>query len=143
MISQAIKERDCLNGAGIAPISINGTLTNTGTIDMSVFNRVNFYVYQGVGAFNINAALQQGNNSSGNDAVALGTPSFVNLNAAGNYATIEMRADQMTARYIRCQVNTAGAVLVSVVGIGTECRYGPANSFDSANFVTQANRVVT
>jgi hypothetical protein len=134
VFTQQIRERDSLNAAGIPPQSVNGVLTNTASIDMSIFNRLYFDIYQGVGAFAVTWTLMQGNNSSGNDKAALPTTFTGTLNAANGIASVEIRADQLNYRYGTLQINTAGAVLVCVIPRATECRYPPANSYD-ASFV--------
>ena len=142
MYQQTCRERDSVNGTGIYPVSLNGQ-TNSGTFDMSVFNRVCFYCMQGVGAFSLNATLYQGNNSNGSDGAALSANSFQLSNGANSQFTIECRGDQMTYRYAKLNLLTAGAVLVSVFGVGTECRYGPANAFDLNSTLVTARFVAS
>jgi hypothetical protein len=131
---QQVRERDSLNAAGIPPQQLNGTVTS-GSFDMSIFYRVYADVYQGVGAFALNASIFQGNNANGSDAAALPTAFFKSLNAANSLMSIECRADQLNYRYATISVISAGLVYACVIVRGTECRYPPANSFDNASVV--------
>lgn len=140
MFTEALKERDSLNAAGIPPQSLNGTANST-AVDMSLFNRVQFLVYTGVGAFSVNAALQQGNNANGSDAAAITNGAAASVNSANAGFTLEIASNQLTGRYVRVQLVTIGAVLVAAVPVATEPRYHPANSYDAA-FVNQRFQAV-
>jgi hypothetical protein len=142
MYQQTCRERDSINGTGIYPQSVNGQ-TNSGTIDMSLFNRACWYIMQGVGAFQLNATLYQGNNSNGSDGAAISANSFQVSNAANSQFTVEIRGDQMTYRYAKLNLVTAGAVLCSAFGVGTECRYGPANAYDLNSSLVTARFVAS
>ena len=132
------RERDSLNAAAIPPSSLNGTY-NTGGIDMSVFERGQFFISWGdATGSTINAALYQGNSADGSGKVAVTNGLSSSYNTLNGTMTMELRSDQMFARYLFCQVVVATvALLTSVTPVGTVARFRPANSFDNSKVATR------
>lgn len=133
MMTELLREAiglPAING-GLAAGSLNGS-GNTGTIDMSKFHRGGFLVSSsGTG----NVYLKQSANANGASATNLaGGTAAMNANS---FTTVETRADQMTARYLLCQIVTDAAASVSAAGIGIEPRHGPANAADNTFVVTR------
>lgn len=119
--------------AGLIPASVNGE-TNSGTIDMKLNYRAMFAVQ--IGAGTANAVIQQTNNSNGATATNVaGTALVLTANTAG---TAEVRADQITARYIKLNITTDAAAIVGIMGFATPNRFN-AQGQDNAS---SNNRVV-
>ncbi len=127
-----LQERDSFAATPIYPASNSGT-QGTGAVDMSKFNRVQFL--WGVGTVGANASVQfylaQTNDSTGASGVNLTSSSPTNISVAGNVGSIEVQAEQLTARYVVCNaVVTVNACVLSVFPYGTMARYQPANTYD-------------
>lgn len=127
----------------------NGTQFSQ-TIDMSRFNRAQFIMQLGAvqagGLATMN--LQQTNNANGATNVNLlgsgvgGTNAVAVGTSANQICRIEVRADQMTRRYLQCVVVTSVNVInYGVIGMPSEARNHPAggnNAVDLANNVVVA-----
>lgn len=138
MMTELVKERQglaALNG-GLAIASVNGS-TNTGTIDMSKFNRAQFIV--GIGSAGTgNAYLKQSANSNGTGATNIQmNPQNAAALGANGFVTLEARSDQLTSRYLLCQIVTDAAYNVVAIGEGFEPRFEPANAADNAAINTR------
>lgn len=139
MMTELLKESlslPALSG-GLLPISVNGQ-TNSGTIDMKLFNRATFLISLGLGVATGNIQLQATNNANGASATAI---AGCNIAYTANSAvySIECRSDQISFyRYVKCNIITDGAVLASIVGIGAIPRYSPANAYDNTSVNTRS-----
>jgi hypothetical protein len=119
---------------GLPPQSVNGSI-NTGTIDMSKFNRGGFIVSS---AGTANAYLKQSANANGAGATNMqSSPQNAAAVNTNGFVTLECRSDEMTSRYLLCQIVTDAAASTCAVGIGTEPRFGPANASDNAFVATR------
>ena len=122
---------------GLLPISVNGQ-TNTGTIDMKLFNRATFLISLGLGVATGNIVLQAGNNADGSSATTIAGCNIAYTANSKVYA-VECRSDQISFyRYVKANIITDGACLVSAVGIGAIPRYSPANAYYNASVGTRA-----
>lgn len=135
MFTEQLKERDSIAGTPIHPASLNGA-QNSGTVDMSKFNRVQFM--GGVGTLGTNATidarLEESDNSNGASGVNITGASITQINAANKHFTIEVRADQLSKRYVRCVVTVGvAASVITCYPIGTAARNKPATSNDDAS----------
>jgi hypothetical protein len=110
---------------GLKPISASAQ-TNSGTIDMSKFNRAHFILSLGLGNAGGNAALQWTNNANGATATTITGGSLAYV-ANNSLYTFEARADQLpyNARYVKLNFIPDGAVIVSIVGEGHDPRHQP------------------
>jgi hypothetical protein len=133
-------------GAPVFPVSQAVGTVNTGGIDMQEFRRAIFVINVGsVGAAGtVNALLQESavsnfatsNNVAGNGTVT--TASITQISVSNQQATIEIRAGQLTKRYVRCQITIGGnAVLLAAHAIGGEADHKPggglAPGYDDAS----------
>jgi hypothetical protein len=130
-------------GAPIFTQSLNSSNATSGSIDMSKFHRALFILEVGsvTASGLLNVQLVEDTNSSLNAATSLAgnNVSLANLNTANKQYTFEVRADQMTKRYVGLQcTETAGhAITVTVVGFGDEANHKPGNAANDASVVTQ------
>ena len=128
---QTLAERDSLAGNAVIPASLNGT-SNTGLVDMSRFNRVMFICATGTVNSNSATVLQQGNNANGSDQTNITNAAAANVNGANATWTLEVASNQLTGRYVRCQIVNTLASIGAVIPVATMARYAPANAYDSA-----------
>ena len=135
MMTETIRERMSL-GQMIHSASHNG-VSNTGTLDMSLFNRANFIIDVGtLGASGtIDASLYESDNANAAAPNGLIAGSAITqIIAANKTATVEVRADQMTRRYLLLSSNNnVAASVYSVFPCGHEPRNHPCNSNDYAD----------
>lgn len=116
---------------GLLPISINAQ-DNSGTIDMSKFNRAHFVVSLGLGNAGGNVALQETNNANGATATTIVGATYAYV-ANNSLFSLEARADQMTynRRYLKVNIIPDGAVIASIVGQGLEPKHQPVTDNNS------------
>ena len=111
----------------------------TGTIDMSLFHRC--MAIAGVGTLGAAEAfiirLQETNESGGGNATNISGAVAASFNTVNTTVTVEVRADQLTKRYVKALITPTGSNASVTYGvlIGAEPRYHP-QSGDSAS-VTQ------
>jgi hypothetical protein len=129
--------------APVNPQTINNTSKTTGSVDLSLFHRALFLVEIGAvtggGSINLQlvedtaANLGTATNLAGNNVSQTG------LTTANKQYTFEVRADQITKRYVGLKITETGLqnVVVSVVGFGDECGHKPGNANNDASVVTQ------
>lgn len=118
---------------GLLPISA-AAQTNSGTIDMSKYNRAHFIISLGLGTATGNIALQQTNNANGATALAVNNGSIA-YTANNSIFTLEARADQLSygTRYLKVNFIPDGAIITSIVGEGLEPRFQPITDNTSVN----------
>lgn len=122
--------------------SLNGP-NCTVALDMKVFNKGILVVNVGAlgsTASTINAALYESANSDGTGQTLISGSEIATITASSRGAVIGIDAAEMTQRYLYGRV-TVGVVATpaSAMIFGTDCRYGPANSFDYNS--TQVQRI--
>ena len=127
----------------VDPQVINDTSKTAGGIDMSKFKRALFVVNVGavVGGGSLNfqlvedtqASLATATNLAGNNVSQTG------FTTANKLVTFEVRADQMTKRYLGLKVTETGVqnVNVCVIGLGGEAIEKPGNANNAASVNTQ------
>lgn len=138
MMTELMKEALALPAlsGGLAIASVNGS-TNTGTVDMRLFNRVMWLIAIGSGGTG-NAYLKQTNNSNGATASNMqSSPQNAAALGANGMVTLECRSDQMTARYSLCQIVTDAAYNVFATALVGINRYEPASAYDNASVNTR------
>lgn len=127
----------------IAPSNhTNNTDTTVAGIDMSTIRRLITYLQVGVLGSSANVQLyyqaSANSNMTGTTNVASAIPITGNTN--GRIESLEVRADQLPSgtRYVQpvLIVNTA-ASFVSMIVLGSDAEYSPANQYNIANTVDQ------
>lgn len=122
---------------GLLPISVNGQ-TNSGTIDMSKYNRAQFLVSLGLGVATGNINLQQTANANGAGATNISGATIAYTANSAVYG-LEVRADQLTSRYVKCNLVTDGACIASIIGEGAIPRFQPVSDNTSVVSRVAAN----
>jgi len=148
MYTELIKERDALPALNVYAATLNNSSANTTVVDMSLFNRVNFFglVSGGVAGNNLSINIQQTNNANGSSPTNLslvtgitGTSlAIANQTSCGSFS-LEASATQFTARYALCNMTetSSKAVTVSCLAVATEARYKPANTNDNSTVISR------
>jgi hypothetical protein len=140
MYTETITQRLAL-GNGLAPqILINATL-NTPALDLSLARRAFFHVSVGavVNGGSLTCTLQESADNSSWSNLAGTNVSQAGLTTANKITTFEARADQLTKRYLRLQVQETGNqnVYVAVACWTDEGAHKPNNVNNGANVGTQ------
>jgi hypothetical protein len=128
-------------------INSGGTATVTaGPVDMSKFHRAFFIVDIGtvVSGGNVTLQLIESNNSnltSSSNCQGSNT-SITGLTTSNQQYTLEIRADQMTKRYLGLQATeTSGGgghnVAITIVGFGDEAGHKPGNVSNDTSVASQ------
>lgn len=131
-MTETLKEDHAI-GLPIYPATNNGT-QYTGTVDMSKFNRIMFICQTAVvgGGGNAQFQVQQTNNSNGQTNANV-TNAAATIGASSQCATIELRADQLTMRYVQCkQVINTNASAAGCMPMACETRQHPQASDDAS-----------
>jgi len=143
--TELLREAISINATSIHSASHNG-VTNTGTIDMSLFGRAMFLGDVGTlgSSGTLDAAMYESDFANGaapNNIIA--SSSITQITAANKTWTQEINATQMTRRYLFCSTNNnVAASIYSAFGFGCEPRDHPSNSHDTAD-VTQRLIIAT
>jgi hypothetical protein len=122
---------------------INNTNKTTGSIDLSQFKRAFFVVNIGavVGGGSINLQLVEDTAANLGTATNLaGTNvSQTAITSANKLVTFEVRADQITKRYVGLKITETGSqnVQVCVIGFGMDSIHKPGSSQNAASVLTQ------
>ena len=147
-MTEALYEDHPIAAAPIFAVANNGT-QYTGAVDMSLFTRVQFLCHVGTlgGGGICTFTCQQSNNANMVTYVnVLGPAGTQNANVAistaSQIARIEIRADQLTRRYVQCQcVVTVNQSNPGCIPMASEARMHPqgGTSVDVSypNIVTQ------
>jgi hypothetical protein len=145
MYTEQITQRLAISN-GITPQILNNATLNSGSVDMSLSERALFVLTLGAvtSGGSINAALYESSDNSTFTALANGSGSgsavaVTGLTTAPKITTFEVRADQLTKRYVRLQITETGSenVYVAVTGFGDEGIHKPNNPNNGANVATQ------
>jgi hypothetical protein len=125
---------------GVTPQTINNATVTTTGIDMSKFKRVFFFLYIGANAGQIQAKLRESTDNASFSDLAGNSVSITGKTAASKMETFEVRADQITKRYVQLSVTEANSanVLVAVVAIGDEADAKPGNAQNGTQVDTQS-----
>jgi hypothetical protein len=127
----------------VDPQVINNTNKTAGPIDMGKFKRALFVVNVGAvtGGGSLNFQLVEDTQSSLATATNLAgnNVSQTGFTTANKLVTFEVRADQMTKRYLGLKVTETGVqnVNVCVIGLGGEAIEKPGNANNTASVNTQ------
>ncbi len=129
--------------AAINPQTLNNSNATTGGIDMSLFHRAFFVVEVGsvTGGGSITAQLVESNNAnlSSPSNLAGSNVSLTGLTTSNKQYTFEVRADQMSKRYLGLKLTETGSqnVVVCAVAYGDECNHKPGKANNDSSVVTQ------
>jgi hypothetical protein len=127
---------------GIPPQTINNTTVTTSGVDLSVFHRALFTLYIGAvtAGGSIAAKLQESTDNSTFTDLSGSNVSISGKTTSNNVETFEVRADQITKRYVRLSVTASGAqnVLVSATAVGDEAAHKPGNTQNGTQVDTQS-----
>ena len=130
-------------GPAVAPQVINNTNKTAGGIDMSVSRRAIFILEIGAvtGGGSINAQLVEDTQASLASATNLAgnNTSQAGFNTANKLVTFEVRAGQMSKRYLGLKITETGSqnVIVCAIGFGAEAIEKPGNANNAASVNTQ------
>ncbi len=122
---------------------INNTNKTTGSIDLSQFKRAFFVVNIGavVGGGSINLQLVEDTAANLGTATNLAgnNVSQTAITSANKLVTFEVRADQITKRYVGLKITETGAqnVQVCVIGFGMDSIHKPGSAQNAASVLTQ------
>jgi hypothetical protein len=122
-------------GTPVHPASTGTGTADSGSVDMSKFRRAMFLVNVGsVGAAGtVDAKLQESSDDSSFTDLSGTGVSISQITTSNKIATLEVRAGQLTKRYVRCRVTIGGnAVLLCVNAIGGEAIQKPGSATDAA-----------
>jgi hypothetical protein len=141
-LTQALSVADVINSQ-----SVNNTNVNSIGIDMSKFKRALFVIQcASLGAAGtVDGRLQSSAQSNFNVVHNIANSNLTQIVANNALATVEVRADQLTAgdQYVRLQLTGgANAVTVGALGLGGEAIHKPGNAAD-LNSTYLSQRVVT
>ena len=136
MLTEQLTQALAIAGAPIHPQSVGVGTADTGGLDMSKFRRALFVL--DVGAFGSSATVdmklqESTDNSSFTDLAGTGVAITQLVAAGGNnrLATLEVRADQLTKRYVRARVTVGtAATLLQCLALGGEAIAKPGNVND-------------
>ena len=138
MYTEQLSQALSIGGAPVHPASVAAGTADTGGIDMQKFRRALFVL--DVGAFGASATVdmklqESTDNSSFTDLAGTGA-SITQLAAAGGnnrLATLEVRAGQITKRYVRARVTVGtAATILCCVALGGEAVDKPGSAQDVA-----------
>jgi hypothetical protein len=139
MYTEQLSQSLSIAAAPIDPQSVAPGTIDTGGIDMSKFRRARFILH--VGAFGTNATvdmkLQESNASDFSSGVTDVAGAAITPLAAGGgnnrLASIEVRAGQLSKRYVRARVTVGtAATILQCLPLGSEAVHEPANVNDVA-----------
>jgi hypothetical protein len=127
--------------APVNPQVVNNATKTTGGVDMQQSRRAFFVLEIGAvtGGGSINAKLQESTDNSSFTDLSGNNVSMTALTTANKQYTFEVRAGQLTKRYVRLSLTETGSQNVNVcaVGWGDEGVHKPDNANNDASVVTQ------
>jgi hypothetical protein len=142
MMAEQITQRLGL-AAPVSNVTLNNNAANTGGVDMGWFKRAFFLLETGTitAGGSLNCQLQEANNANFNDATNLaGNNVAINaINTNNAQYSWEVRADQLTKRYVRLQVTETAAhnSAVTVVAFGDEAGHKPGSAKNDTSVAAQ------
>jgi hypothetical protein len=127
--------------APVNPQTVNNATKTTSGIDLSLFKRAFFLLEIGAvtGGGSINAKLQESTDNSTFTDLAGNNVSMTGLTTSNKQYTFEVRADQLTKRYVRLSYTETGSqnVLSAAIGFGMDAIHKPGNANNDASVATQ------
>src|SRR6202045_1096614 len=112
MFTEQLSQGLSVAATPIQPQTLNNTNASTGNggVDMQKFRRVLFIVMTGsvTGGGSLSAKLQESTDGSTSWTDISGA-ALTALTASNKVASLEMRADQMTKRYVRATLTETGS----------------------------------
>jgi hypothetical protein len=140
MMSEQITQRLAFAN-GVVPQTLNNATANTNAVDLSLAHRAFFALYIGAvtGGGSITATLQESPDNSAWSNLSGSSVSQSGLTTSNKLTTFEVRADQLTKRYVRLQVQETGAqnVLVGCTCWSDEGIHKPNNANNGTHVGTQ------
>jgi hypothetical protein len=141
MYSETITQRLGIAN-GVPPQTINNSTVTTAGVDMSLFHRAFFTLCIGsvTAGGTISAKLQESSDDSTFTDLGGSNVSITGKTTTNKIETFEVRADQITKRYVRLSVTEGGSqnVLVAVTAAGDECNHKPGNANNGTQVDTQS-----
>ena len=127
--------------APINPQVVNNQTKTTGGIDMQTTRRAFFVLEIGAvtGGGSVNAKLQESTDNSTFTDLSGSNVSLTGLTTANKQYSFEVRAGQLTKRYVRLSLTETGSQNVNVcaVALGGEGIHKPNNANNDASVATQ------
>jgi hypothetical protein len=142
MFTEQLTQELSVAATPIQPQTLNNASASTGNggIDMQKFRRALFIVQTGsvTGGGSLSAKLQESTDGSTGWSDISGA-ALTAITASNKVATLEVRADQMTKRYVRATLTETGSqnVVCSCVGLGGVAVQKPGSAQDVAASVAQ------
>jgi len=138
MVTEQLSQGLSIAAAPIHPASVSAGTADTGGVDLSKFRRALFVL--NVGAFGSSATVdmklqESTDNSSFTDLAGTGVALTQLVAAGGNnrLATLEVRAGQLSKRYVRARVTVGtAATLLQCLALGAEAISKPGSAQDVA-----------
>src|SRR5437764_349899 len=140
MYTEQLSQALSVAAAAVSPQTLNNTSASTGNggVDMSKFRRALFVVAVGAvaGGGSLSAKLQESTSGTGSWTDVAGA-ALTALTASNKVASLEVRADQVSKRYVRCTLTETGVqnVVCACVALGAEAVQKPASGGDDASVV--------
>ncbi len=137
MFTEQLSQGLSLAATPIQPQTLNNASASTGNggVDMQKFRRALFIVLTGsvTGGGSLSAKLQESTDGSTSWTDISGA-ALTAITASTKAATLELRADQMTKRYVRATLTETGSqnVVCACVALGGEAVEKPGNAQDVA-----------
>jgi hypothetical protein len=144
MYQEQLTQSLSIAGVPIHPASYAAGPQNTGGIDLQLFKRATFLLDVGVfgGGGTVDMKLQESTDNVTFTDLAGTNVAITQLVAAGGnnrLAGLEVRADQITKRYVRAQVNVGVvATFLQCLALGGEAIHKPGNANDIAAVTQRA-----
>jgi hypothetical protein len=127
----------------VDPQVMNNNAKTAGPVDMSKFKRALFVVNVGAvtggGALTMQLIEDTASNLGTATNLAGSNTSLTAFSTANKLVTFEVRADQMTKRYLGLKITETGSQNVNVcaIGVGGEAIEKPGNANNAASVSTQ------
>ncbi len=140
MFTERMSQGLSLAATPIQPQTLNNTNASTGNggVDMQKFHRVLFIVQIGsvTSTGSVSAKLQESPDGS-TSWTDITNAALTAMTTSSKVASLEMRADQMTKRYVRATLTETGSqnVVCSCVALGGEAVEKPGSAQDVAAVV--------
>ena len=137
MFTEQLSQGLSLAATPIQPQTLNNSSASTGNsgVDMQKFRRALFIVLTGTvtGGGSLSAKLQESTDGSSSWTDIAGA-ALTAITASNKAATLELRADQMTKRYVRATLTETGSqnVVCACAALGGEAVEKPGNAQDVA-----------
>ena len=140
MFTEQLSQGLSIAATPIQPQTLNNSNASTGNggVDMQKFHRALFVVLTGTvtGGGSLSAKLQESTDGSTSWTDIAGA-ALTALTASNKAATLEIRADEMTKRFVRATLTETGSqnVVCACVALGGEAVQKPGSAQDVAAVV--------